>query len=250
MNRKISKHTAERKVLVFCPVHMIWMQMESQEKPCVSRILVTDGAHSVPAMTLKWPQRYVFIRSYRFKWRSLAVSHVFVKILAKAEEFGQYAFPDGPNNSNGVGIAVDFCLSTDTSGQATINACSPGYSSVGIACHNPDLGADHINTSKGAGGMFYCDLGSIGLMEKRGKAWKEIKYNLKKCIKKRANGEKPRNILVKPKGTDIKKRWPPSLAVHFVKQKSSEVAFVSLYKVNSNLIVSTVKTKIMFNGVQ
>ena len=52
--------------------------------------------------------------------------------------------------------------------------------------------------------MFYCDLGSIGLMEKRGKAWKEIKYNLKKCIKKRANGEKPRNILVKPKGIDIK----------------------------------------------
>ena len=135
----------------------------------------------------------------------MAVPNVFVKILAKAEEFGQYAFPDGPNNSNGVGIAVDFCLSTDTSGQATINACSPGYSSVGIACHNPDLGADHINTSKGAGGMFYCDLGSIGLMEKRGKAWKEIKYNLKKCIKKRANGEKPRNILVKPKGTDIKK---------------------------------------------
>ena len=123
--------------------------------------------------------------------------------MAKAGDFGQYAFPDGPN-SNGVGIAVDFCLSTGTSGQATIDACTPGYSEVGIACYNPDLTADHVNTSKGVGGMFYCDLGSIGLMEKQGKAWKEIKYNLKKCIKKRANGEKPKNILVKPKGTDLK----------------------------------------------
>ena len=167
-------------------------------------------------MILKWLHRYGFILclydlgSRSSHLRSFAIIELFVKILAKAEEFGQYAFPDGPNNSNGVGIAVDFCLSTDTSGQATINACSPGYSSVGIACYNPDLGADHTNTAKGAGGMFYCDLGSIGLMEKRGKAWKEIKYNLKKCVKKRANGEKPRNILVKPKGMDIE-----VMTVHF-----------------------------------
>ena len=126
------------------------------------------------------------------------------KILAKAEEFGQYAFLDGPT-SNDVTIAVDFCLSTDTSGQANINACTPGYSEVGIACYNPDLDADHVNTSKGVGGMFYCDLGSIGLMEKQGKKWKEIKYNLKKCVKKRAKGEKPANILLKAKGEDLKK---------------------------------------------
>ena len=37
--------------------------MESQEKPCVSRILVTDGAHLGPVMTLKWPQWYVFLSS-------------------------------------------------------------------------------------------------------------------------------------------------------------------------------------------
>lgn len=143
------------------------------------------------------------LKNFGHGWRPLGAGddvEMAAMILAKGSEYGQYAFPDGPNNSNGVGIAVDFCLSTDTSGQATINACSPGYSSVGIACYNSDLGAGHINTSKGAGGMFYCDLGSIGLMEKRGKAWKEIKYNLKKCIKKRASGEKPKNILVKTKG--------------------------------------------------
>ena len=131
------------------------------------------------------------------------VDNFIFKILAKAEEFGQYAFPDGPT-SNGVTIAVDFCLSTDTSGQVNINACTPGYSEVGIACYNPDLDADHVNTSKGVGGTFYCDLGSIGLMEKQGKKWKEIKYNLKKCVKKRAKGEKPANILVKAKGADFK----------------------------------------------
>jgi hypothetical protein len=142
------------------------------------------------------------LKNFGDGWRPLSASDdidMAAKILAKAKDYGQYAFPDGPINSNGVGIMVDFCLSADKTGQATITACSPGYSSVGIACYNPDLNADHFNTAK-SGGMFYCDLGAIGLMEKVGKKYKETKYNLKKCVQKRANGESPKNILNKAKG--------------------------------------------------
>merc|ERR1719454_636480 len=103
MNRKISKHIEKGTVLAFCPVPYD---------------LNADGV-TREAMCLK---------NFGHGWRPLSTGddiEMAGKILAKAEEFGQYAFPDGPNNSNGVGIAVDFCLSTDTSGQATINACSP-----------------------------------------------------------------------------------------------------------------------------
>ena len=46
------------------------------------------------------------------------------------------------------------------------------------------------------GKFFYCDLGAIGLMEKIGNKWKETKYSLKDCNKKR--DENPKPMLKKP----------------------------------------------------
>ena len=68
-----------------------------------------------------------------------------LKILAKNNDLGKYALPRNAVD-NTVIIAVDSCLTADAAGDDSIVACN--YSNVGIACFNPDLGSDHINTSK------------------------------------------------------------------------------------------------------
>ena len=59
-------------------------------------------------------------------------------------------------------------------------------SEMGIICKNSD--EEYVNTHK-QNKMFYCDLGAIGLMDNVDGKWKEVKYLLKDCKKKRAVGE-------------------------------------------------------------
>jgi len=131
-------------------------------------------------------------------WRPLADGDdidMAAKILAKNNDLGEYALPRNAAD-NAVIIAVDACFTADSA--EDIVACN--YSNVGIACFNPDLASDNINTSKGVGGNFYCDVAKIGLLDKKGNKWTDLKYNFNQCFQKRASTEKTKNIFMKAKG--------------------------------------------------
>ena len=57
---------------------------------------------------------------------------------------------------------------------------------MGIICKHS--GIEYINTVK-QNKMFYCNLADIGLMDYIDGKWKEAKYKLTDCKKKRAVGE-------------------------------------------------------------